>query len=197
MLYAVSYIKDTVPQCILVEAQSEEDALAFFLSTRVGVHVCGIGKPNGAEKKPGIPVIHAPEDRSFFREAQMGEAVLRMKLLNIHENAVEDFENGVLNCSEFGGILYWLDEKKIKLVEEMEARTGGIVYHVIENHTEVGTMLTMLYVSKYPSEWWADRNDMMKEGYAFAYVENLDCPDFSEFGGVIIKPQFGGLARMA
>ena len=56
--------------------------------------------------------------------------------------------------------------------------------------------MTFLFVSDEREEWSYDRDDL-KEGYACAYVENLDEPAFSEFGSVGIKPQFGGLVRTA
>lgn len=136
-------------------------------------------------------------ENTEFKELQKLEAVARMKILKMHENAIKDFWHGVLNCSEYGGILYWLDEEKRKLVERFEQRTGGMVYHLIESVTTIGTMLTMLYVSKNESEWESDREEMTADGYVVAYVENVTYPDCSELGWVVVKPQFGGVVRVA
>lgn len=136
-------------------------------------------------------------ENTELKGLQKLEAVARMKILKMHENAIEDFQHGVLNCSEFGGILYWLDEEKQTLVEQFEQRTGGMVYHLIESATTIGTMLTMLYVSKDASEWEQDRAELMADGCAVAYVENITYPDCSEGGGVVVKPQFGGVVRTA
>lgn len=134
---------------------------------------------------------------SDLKEKQRLEAVQRMKLLHIHENAIEDFLHGVLNCSEYGGILYWLSADKEALVREFERWSGGLVYHLIENHTDIGTMVTMLYVSKYEEEWEMERIDLAEDGFSCAYVENLTYPDCSEGGGVMVKPMNGGVIRVA
>lgn len=54
----------------------------------------------------------------------------------------------------------------------------------------------LLYVSKYKEEWQTDREDL-KEGLAFSYVYNMDCPEFSEFGSIGFAQRFGGLVRTA
>lgn len=46
------------------------------------------------------------------------------------------------------------------------------------------------------TEWERDRADL-KDGYPFAYVENLSTPDFSEFGSVGIEVCVGRLVRTA
>lgn len=103
----------------------------------------------------------------------------------------------MLNCSEYGGILYWLDEKKQNFVKAFEERTGALVYHMIESHTGFGVLLTMLYVTKYEEEWERDQRQMVEDGYICAYVENLTDPLFSEIGGVMVKPMNGGVIRVA
>ena len=136
--------------------------------------------------------------------AQVSEALLRMKALNIHENAIREFESeGMLNFSEKGmifgvpvGVLYWLDEEESKMVKAWEQETGNMVYHVIKDHTTIGVMYSFLYVSTYTEEWERDREDL-SEGYALAYVKNMENEDFSEYGGIGIKPCYGGVIRTA
>jgi hypothetical protein len=131
------------------------------------------------------------------RQEQKIEAIERMKLLKLHENPIRDFEKeDVINQSEHGGILYWLDDKQIELVKEFETKHNAVVYHVIHNYTDIGEMISLLYVSDKKQEWGYDRDDL-KDGYACAYVINLDDEWCSEFGSIGIKPQFGGLVRTA
>ena len=131
------------------------------------------------------------------RTVQKQEALKRMKMLKLHENAIREFEKeDVINQSEHGGILFWLDDSQNALVERFEKEYNAVVYHVIHNYTEFGELLAFLYVSENEEEWGYDRDDL-KEGYALAYVENLDEPAFSEFGSIGIKPQWGGLCRTA
>lgn len=128
-------------------------------------------------------------------QEQKNEAIRRMKLLKLHENPIREFEEkGRLNLSENGGILYWLDEKQQEYVKEFERKYNGLVYHVIRDFRECGETLSFLYVTDSAREWEYDRDDL-KQGYAFAYVKNLDDDLCSEFGSIGIKPQFGGLVR--
>lgn len=129
-----------------------------------------------------------------LRNEQKQEAIARMKTLNLHPNAIKEFEQeGKLNLSE-GGILYWLSEQQKAVVEKFEKEYDALVYHVIHNFTAFGELLTCLYVSASSEEWELDREDL-KEDYAVAYVENLTDPFCSEIGGVGIKPKFGGVIR--
>lgn len=131
------------------------------------------------------------------RQEQKQEAIERMKMLKMCENPIREFElEDKLNQSEHGGILYWLDEKQEQYVKDFEKKHNAVVYHIIHNYTDIGEMLAFLYVSDSPEEWEYDRDDL-KDGYACAYVMNLDDEWCSEFGSIGIKPQFGGVVRTA
>lgn len=131
------------------------------------------------------------------RQEQKKEAIARMKMLKLHQNAINEFDKkDKLNLSEGYGALYWLDEKQREYVKKFEQKYNSVVYHVIHNITEFGELLAFLYVSDSKEEWGDDRHDI-KGGYACAYVENLDDEMCSELGSIGIKPQFGGLVRTA
>ena len=140
-------------------------------------------------------------------QAQVTEALLRMKKLKIHENALKEFkESGKLNKSEnfhLNGdgesriaILYWLDEKEEKMVRDWEKETGNMVYHVIKNKMVFGLCYSFLYVSQETEEWEHDNEDM-KQGYQLVYVKNVDDEYCSEYGSIGIKPMWGGVLRTA
>ncbi|MBP5780259.1 MAG: hypothetical protein J6X34_03370 [Clostridia bacterium] len=132
---------------------------------------------------------------NITKEQKKQEALERMKLLSLYPNIIREFEkDGIVNMSENGGYLYWLDDEQREYVSDFEEEYNALVYHVIHNYTEVGEMLTFLYVSDDEDEWGYDRDDL-KAGYACAYVKNLDEDAFSEFGSVGIKPELGGLIR--
>ena len=132
---------------------------------------------------------------NITKEQKKQEALERMKMLSLYPNIIREFEkDGIVNMSENGGYLYWLDDEQREYVSDFEAEYNTLVYHVIHNYTEVGEMLTFLYVSDDEEEWGYDRDDL-KAGYACAYVKNLDEDAFSEFGSVGIKPELGGLIR--
>lgn len=126
------------------------------------------------------------------------EALKRMNILNLHPNVIKEFrEQGVLNYSySVLGFLYWLTEGVQARVDAFEKETGCLVYHVIEDETGIGRLITFLYVSTNPDEWEQDKNDL-REGLAIAYVVNTDNELCSEFGSVGLKSINGGVVRTA
>ena len=132
-----------------------------------------------------------------MKAKQRTEALKRMELLKLHENVIDDFkEIALLNQSELGGILYWVEGEMEKKIREWEEKTGNLVYHVIHDYTEFGELLSLLYVSTYEDEWESDREDI-QNGYALAYVMNLTDDWCSEYGSIGIRPQWGGVVRTA
>ena len=137
-------------------------------------------------------------------QAQVTEALLRMKKLNLHEGAIKQFkEKGDILKSEnfFTGdgnnriaILYDLSEKEMKMVRDWEEQTGNIVYHVIQNKMVFGLCYSFLYVSEYTDEWESDM-EYLDEGYPLVYVLNADDDMCSEYGSIGIKPMFGAILR--
>ena len=132
-----------------------------------------------------------------MKAKQRTEALKRMELLKLHENVIDDFkELSLLNQSELGGILYWVEGEMEKKIREWEEKTGNLVYHVIHDYTEFGELLSLLYVSAYEDEWKMERDDL-EDGYPLAYVMNLTDDWCSEYGSIGIRPQWGGVVRTA
>ena len=128
------------------------------------------------------------------REAMKKEAVARMKNLGMFPQVVKEFEeDGVLEQSENGGYLYWLDDDAKEMGSRFERETGCLVYHVILSYTSIGKMYSLLYVCSEEEEWEMDREDL-KEGIAIAHVINTTM-DIEESGCIGIKPRIGGLVR--
>lgn len=126
---------------------------------------------------------------------QKQEAIERMKMLKIYSQAIKEFEKeNVINVSEHGGILFWLDDEQQEIVKRFEEKYNAVVYHVIHNYTEFGELYSLLYVSQHEQEWDYDKDDI-KHDIALCYVVNKDEENFSEFGSIGIKPQFGGVIR--
>lgn len=131
------------------------------------------------------------------REMKKAEALERMKMLKLHSNVINEFQNqDKVNLSEYGGFLYWLNDDQKKRVAEFEKKYDALVYHVIRSITEFGELLSYLYVSDSEEEWEMDREDLTN-GTALVYVENLNDKWCSEFGSIGIQPSLGGLLRTA
>lgn len=132
------------------------------------------------------------------REQMKQEALARMKLLGLQYNVVRDFEAKEKIYYSLGtlGLLYLAFGGVVEVVQKFENQTGYLVYHVIDNDTNLGHMLTLLYVSTEIDEWSVDKQDL-REGCPLAYVENMTYPDCSEFGSVGVRPANGGVVRTA
>lgn len=132
-----------------------------------------------------------------MKNKQKQEAIERMRMLKLSDNVIKEFEKeGIVNMSENGGFLYWLDSDQQEMVANFEAEHNAIVYHVIHSYTQFGEMYALLYVSDDEDEWDYDKDDI-KCGCAIAYVKNVTDDMCSEFGSIGIRAQFGGLVRTA
>lgn len=130
-----------------------------------------------------------------MREKQIKEALKRMELLKLSSQCIDAFKEGNIWESEGIGALYECNDKEKEIIKAFEKDTGGLVYHLIHDKFPFGECYTILYVSKYKDEWKMDIEDI-KEGYALAYVKNIDDDYCSEFGSVAIKSNIGGLIRI-
>lgn len=110
--------------------------------------------------------------------------------------AKEFIEKQTLYKSEFGGILYWLDDDEKQMIEKIEKEKGIKVYHVILSHMEFGDIYSLFYISKDEEEWELDREDL-SYGTPFVYAHNATDNYCSEFGSIGICGRFGGLCRTA
>lgn len=142
-----------------------------------------------------------------LRNKQRLETIERLEILEkeylLHKNVLAEFkQNGTIYYSEnlggaFSGILYWVHNKEefTRAVKEIEEKRNIFVYHCILNHTEIGDLLTMLYVSDDEENWKYERQELLG-GFVNAYVCNLSCELDSEFGGTQITGVNGGLCRL-
>lgn len=130
------------------------------------------------------------------KEERFIEAIERMKLLKLDNPCIEAFTKGNVWESEGYGALYEVNDEEQKLIDNFEKNHKGcLVYHMIHNKFEFGECYSILYVSSNKEEWESDKEDI-KNGYVFAYVENIDNDWCSEFGSIAVKSQFGGLVRI-
>ena len=125
------------------------------------------------------------------------EAIERMKILKLFKNVITDFkDDDRLNKSEDFGFLFWLYAEEEEMVKKFEKEHECVVYHVILSRTDTGTTYSLLYVDLDDEEWEEDRVDL-QNGQVLAYVVNKAAPECSEIGYIGIKPQIGGLVRVA
>ena len=143
-----------------------------------------------------------------LRQLQKAEAIKRLELLKLLPNVITDFKNNdTVYYSErqnkiFDGILYWIsnNEDYERLVKEFEENYDALVYHTQLTRFSYGLCLSMLFVSKYQEEWEMER-DAITNPYdgvidTYAYLANLNEPDFSEIGRIGIVRKNGGISRV-
>lgn len=133
-----------------------------------------------------------------FREKQKREALIRLKLMDIYPDAIQQFKNrnAVMVSERPYGALYELSAEQKEMVTKFEKEHNALVYIITHTFTEFGELYELFYVSDSPDEWEMDKNDIL-EGYSCVYVNNIDDEYSSEFGSIGIKPVFGGLVRTA
>lgn len=131
---------------------------------------------------------------SVTKSEMKEEARKRMNMLKFSPEVIRAFtESGEVYLS-MNGVLYSPDSETEKRIQKFEEETKGVVYHMIYNRTNIGNLLTFLYVSAYPEEWKRDCKDL-KNGCPLAYVINEDDERFSEFGSVGIETYGGSIIR--
>ncbi len=138
-----------------------------------------------------------------MRKKAKAEALKRMKMLDLYEPCIEEFEReGKVNISE-GGILFWANEGQRKEIEELEKDKDILVYFGIKSFTDFGEVVSYLIITSGElgdsEEAKAELNystQGITEGYVLAYVANHTYPDCSEMGSIVVKRQCGGLVRV-
>lgn len=139
-----------------------------------------------------------------LRKKQIREAKQRLEILlkkGLMQEVKDSFDKDGTIYYSYCGILYWLKEnnncdKLVEVVKQFEHKYNALVYTAIFNQTEFGDCLSLLYVSQHKNEWEQDKEDL-KADLPIVWVENINEPVYSEFGGIEIKAHMGGLIRIA
>ena len=135
---------------------------------------------------------------NISRELKKEEALKRMKMLGIIDDAIRQFKDeDIVMVSEppFGG-LYWLNDDQKEIVRKFEETFDALVYMVVKSFTNFGEMDSLLFISKYDDEWEYERYSM-EDGIVSTYTMNYDMPHCSEYGSIEVKSIGGGLVRTA
>ncbi|TYV30996.1 hypothetical protein [Listeria monocytogenes] len=147
------------------------------------------------------------------REVLKKEALVRMKILGIYKQVIDDFDKeNIVHYSERLLVLLpdkdkddvlnaaWLNkldgemEEVVKMFEEV-GNSNKLVYHVIVSYTEFGKLFNLFYVDGNAVGNWREENKQLGHGMSFVYVVNMTYPNCSEFGIIGIESIDGGLIR--
>ena len=86
-------------------------------------------------------------------------------------------------------------EEWLQKIQDIEELYNIKIYYGILTHFDFGDVLSLLYVSNDPNDWQIERNDLT-DGVPFVYALNLTDEWMSEFGGIQIESNNGGLSRV-
>ncbi|MBP3222784.1 MAG: hypothetical protein J6M18_02525 [Actinomycetaceae bacterium] len=88
-----------------------------------------------------------------------------------------------------------LRQEYIDSIAWFEKHTGNCVYAVTVEHSIMGDLLDLVYVSKNKEEWETERTQL-DNGYARAYVVSLDQPSATDYFDFYFKLVDGNLVRV-
>ena len=129
------------------------------------------------------------------------KAIGYMKDLGIFDDAIKAFETDDIVFFSINGFIYSLTPQMRQTISEIENKLHGdvVVWHVIHGKYKMcdGGELNMDTYLLATSECADVLDKCENEGYyAFAFVNNIDAPQDSEFGDVVVAERFGGLYRV-
>ena len=132
-------------------------------------------------------------------EERKVKAIELLKELDIYKPYIKGFEdeNKVCFFERFGGYWVYQEPEVEKKMKEIEAEFNCTVYAITHEFMEFGECYSFMLVSRDKNEW---DNLLVKEGctyYAFAYVWNKTCEEFSELGTIGVRSFGGGITRVA
>lgn len=123
------------------------------------------------------------------------EAIKRFQIMGVSKREAEAIIHNrgmrlAVDREMFEGVRKPLQEMFKGLVAtkiyEFEQKYNCLAYSAQVQDTNVGILINILYVSSYKEDWNMERESLERKA-PYAYVVNLDIPDFSEFGIINLK----------
>lgn len=125
-------------------------------------------------------------------EVIKSECIDRLNDFKVMRDVVNNFKNGKLMMSEFGGILYNLNDEAKRAVEIVEGY-GYRPYHVVVAPVAGQTTYAVLYTSNISSEWEYERVNPKGQLDSFVYMPEYDQ---IEHGPIWVVASSGGISRI-
>ena len=120
-------------------------------------------------------------------EKQKEEAILRLKQLSslygLNNQVIEDFEKkDLVHCSSVISIYKEYLGLVFNSIEFLKKDKGILPYYIILDPIYVN----VLFVGSHKEDWLKERPDYA-ENMIFAFVFNMEQPEYSEFGSIAIE----------
>lgn len=126
------------------------------------------------------------------------EAIKRLKKIGVMPQVIQAFEEGKIQYSEYQNEVFpaklmdaEIDEDLMDVIRRFESKEIGMVYHAIKEYMpEGGPRYSLLYVTKYKTDWLLDEDDL-EVGNVYAYVSWWE----DEICQIKIKQAMGGIVH--
>lgn len=146
------------------------------------------------------------KQEAIKNEEMLNRAINHLKQLKVLGNVTKRLRTGKTFWSlqnPLWGTLYYddntgneLDETVKNAIDLFETKHPDyLVYHSIVTKTNMGTILSILFVTPDPEE--DEFENFSGTIYTYSYVYNLTDPDCFEYGEIGIKGLGGGVVRVA
>lgn len=139
-----------------------------------------------------INEVEAAAQEYVFGETPKEEAILRLKEFGVASLINDNYNNGNIQISDIGGIIYDLDDFGKELVEYLRDE-GHTPYLVLRN----GSMYSILSVNK-NKECWADKRYDKRNEFLLAYFTMSNIGVYGmDYGDIKVqRASAGGLIRI-
>jgi hypothetical protein len=136
------------------------------------------------------------------------EAIRRMTEMQIDSDVIAKFqqENKIhkvfVNHDECRFRDEELTDVELNKIRELEKEKGCLIYYVSQDKGlwpdgEKFPRYTYLCVSHYENDWTMEREGIAGTNTIPAYVENLDAPEYLEYGDIVFRCEQGRIVNLS
>lgn len=101
------------------------------------------------------------EISDFYTEEMKQEAIERIKILELNEKIITDFQTmNVVYVSEIGANIRIANDEEKQFIKKLEFKKQILIYHAIYLKTESQNTLYFLYVDDKKNNWKAEKSDL-------------------------------------
>ena len=135
-----------------------------------------------------------------MNKKRVEEAVKRLELLGVDDDIIAAFrDNHEISVTYISGVVGKMGSIHHKALEAFhKKKINATPYYIIESFINGFQLVSILIVEDVEDDdafWECEREDA-KEGYVYAYVYNVDEPQYSELGDVFVSLEDSALYRI-
>ncbi len=137
-------------------------------------------------------------DKIANRERMEERAIEILKKLEekgLDKEVREYFEQGKLSISHCEVGLKEMSPAEVQAVKEHEEEFNDLIFHAVYTNTNIGPMISYLFISKYEEDWHMDI-PLIEENKIYSYVENMNDKICSEYGIIVFDIDKGCMRRV-